>query len=311
MKPEFFASEVLGQCTPITRLLFIAIWCMADDDGRIVDNAKVIRAFAFPLDDSLASADVEAMVHELHRMKLVVRYEVDGRRYLMVRNFREHQHPKRPVASKLPAPEEGTVVEHVPHNAPTCSPHSTHNAPTQHPHVPRVTPSLGARRVEERRGEEVTPSASGAADDAGGLFAVTEIHEPETAPRDRAAPKKPKAEPKHPHFVEPYKSQVFEAWKQLGPVNGGRLTNAIGPCFRPPEDPGYIAPQWLVMGVVDYCGLVMRGKGSPFVGPEDCAKRLVTLARNCERLDHIDPVARVDANYMAIHGHRMPGSGAA
>jgi hypothetical protein len=128
----------------------------------------------------------------------------------------------------------------------------------------------------------------------------------------RAAAKTPKGERKYPHFVEPYRSQVFDVWKgKLGKVNEGLLTKAIGPCFRPPDDPAYVDPKWLVMGVVDYCGLVMQGRGSPWVGPDDCAKRLVTLARNCERLDNFDPVARVDANYMAIHGHRMPGAGAA
>jgi hypothetical protein len=176
--------------------------------------------------------------------------------------------------------------------------------PTSSPPVPHQSPTGGAcsgsgsGRVE---GEEGNGSA----------FAVTEIHEPEPSPRKRVVREKTGGESKHPHFVEPYRSQVFDAWKKLGAVNGGRLVNAIGPCFRPPEDAGYVPPEYVVMGVVDYCGLVPQGKGAPFAGPEDCAKRLMTLARNCERLDRVDPVARIDANFMAIHGHRMPGAGAA
>lgn len=129
------------------------------------------------------------------------------------------------------------------------------------------------------------------------------------SPRKRVAPKRT-AEPKHPHFVEPYRGQVIEAWQRLGAVNIGRLVNAIGPCFRPAGDPAHVPPAFVVMGVVDYCALVTKGKGAPFASPEDCAKRLLTLGRNCERLDATDPVARIDANFLAIHGHRMAGAGA-
>lgn len=131
------------------------------------------------------------------------------------------------------------------------------------------------------------------------------------APRRRVARQKPPGVAKYPHFGEPYRGQVIDAWKRLGAVDASRLVRAVGPCFRPPDDPGYVPPQFVVMGVVDYCGLVDKGKSAPFASPEDCAKRLLTLARNCERLDAVDPVARVDANFVAIHGHRMPGAGGA
>lgn len=274
IKPEFWHDEKLAPCDALTRLVFLGLISAADDFGRVLDNERVLDAFMFPE----TSDSVREPLANLSRMGRVQRGKTaSGQRIIQIVNWERHQKVDKPQP-KMAFPEIVELLE----VAPVRESFANHSRINREPLAPHTT----------------DPDLHTTEQDLG-------------APRDRVAPKKPKAEPKHPHFVEPYKSQVFEAWKKLGSFNGGRIVNAIGPCFRPPEDPGYIAPQWLVMGVGDYCALVTQGKGSPFVGPEDCAKRLVTLARNCERLDHFDPVARVDANYMAIHGHRMPGSGAA
>src|SRR5262249_6694453 len=53
----------------------------------------------------LTVADVDADLDELE--PLLMRYEVDGKRYLAVRSWHEFQHPQRPSKSKLPSPDEG------------------------------------------------------------------------------------------------------------------------------------------------------------------------------------------------------------
>ena len=36
IKPEFFTSEDIVALSPLARLLFIALWCEADREGRLV-----------------------------------------------------------------------------------------------------------------------------------------------------------------------------------------------------------------------------------------------------------------------------------
>jgi len=35
IKPEFFTSEDIVSLAPLTRLLYIALWCEADKEGRL------------------------------------------------------------------------------------------------------------------------------------------------------------------------------------------------------------------------------------------------------------------------------------
>lgn len=102
VRPEFFSSVPVAECSRIARLLSIALWCHADDDGRCVDDARVIRAFAFPMDEDITAAMVDAILEELHLRSRIARYVVDGRKYLQIHNFKEHQRPQKPLPSKLP-----------------------------------------------------------------------------------------------------------------------------------------------------------------------------------------------------------------
>jgi len=104
IKPEFFTSETMGKCSLRARLLFIGLWTQCDDEGRMIDNARILVGQLFPLDDDVDAKAVEADLRELASMKLIVRYEVEGRNYLAVSSFDEHQRVNRPTPSKLPAP---------------------------------------------------------------------------------------------------------------------------------------------------------------------------------------------------------------
>lgn len=127
IKPEFFSSPVVGQLTPLARLTWIATWVHADDEGRHDDHTALIRAQAFPFDAAVTVDDVEEHMKQLDQLGLIQRYEVDGRRYFVITNFAEHQHPNRPTGSKRPAPPlpsdsaasasltEGSVSAHEQH----------------------------------------------------------------------------------------------------------------------------------------------------------------------------------------------------
>lgn len=124
IKPEFFTSLTIADLPLSARLTFIGLWTHVDDDGRCVDEPRLVRAAVWPLDDRTA-ADVDADIRALHDASLILRYQHAGRRYMAIANWTEHQRIDKPKPSKLPAPEESTPVPPSPGtNAPDKPPTS-------------------------------------------------------------------------------------------------------------------------------------------------------------------------------------------
>lgn len=104
LKPEFAKSESIAALPRDVRLHFALLWTYADDDGRGIDNPKLIKAELWPLDDDATAETVEGWQAELERNGRIVRYEADGKRYFSVTNFDEHQKPQKRTDSKHPPP---------------------------------------------------------------------------------------------------------------------------------------------------------------------------------------------------------------
>lgn len=103
IKPGFFKNDDLADLGPEAMLLFAGLWTLADRAGRLEDRPKRIKAEIFPYFDY----DVDALLNQLSERGFVVRYEVDGARYVQVVNFDKHQNPhKDERASAIPAPGE-------------------------------------------------------------------------------------------------------------------------------------------------------------------------------------------------------------
>lgn len=115
IKPGFFKNEVLAEMPFETRLLFIGLWTLADREGRMEDRPKRIRAEIFALD----MIDIDPMLDRLRDDKFIVRYEVDGVRYIQVANFTKHQMPHhKEVASVIPAPPGCDQITRHPYDVP-------------------------------------------------------------------------------------------------------------------------------------------------------------------------------------------------
>ena len=96
-------DEDVASMSLAARLLWAYLPCHADREGRLRDSAFAIKAAIFPGD----AIDVDALIAELADRRHVVRYEVDGRRYLQIRNFAAYQFPHhRETASVIP-PAQG------------------------------------------------------------------------------------------------------------------------------------------------------------------------------------------------------------
>jgi hypothetical protein len=110
VKPEFWEDELLGVMPRDARLLFIATFNMADDEGILRWTPAYIKAQAFMYDDDLTLKDVDQLMRCLTDTGLVFPYVggVAKQQMAVVVNFRKHQRINRPQKSKLPAPSLGT-----------------------------------------------------------------------------------------------------------------------------------------------------------------------------------------------------------
>lgn len=106
IKPEFWEDEVVGLLSREARLLFIATFNLADDEGLLRWTAPYIKASAFMYDDDLSIVDITKCMHELSDAGLLFPYigGVARQQMAMVVNFRRHQKINRPQPGKLPPP---------------------------------------------------------------------------------------------------------------------------------------------------------------------------------------------------------------
>ena len=94
IKPEFWASEQVMECSPIARLLFIGLWNFCDDGGNHVDSDRTIKAEIFPGDD-ISSQDVRRLLDELSSNGLISLYSSNGKGFIHVTGW-QHQKIDRP-----------------------------------------------------------------------------------------------------------------------------------------------------------------------------------------------------------------------
>lgn len=103
VKPSFFTDLTIAELPIATRLTFIGLWTHVDDEGRCVDDARLVKAAIWPLDDAYTVRKVEADLALLESKGRIVRYEADGKRCIAVVNW-SHQKISHAQPSNLPAP---------------------------------------------------------------------------------------------------------------------------------------------------------------------------------------------------------------
>lgn len=98
IKPEFFTSEDIVSLSPYARLLYIALWCEADREGRLAWKPKTFKMRYLPGD----SIDINALCDEIVSAGLVRLYSDS---FAHIPAFHAHQHINpREAASQLPEP---------------------------------------------------------------------------------------------------------------------------------------------------------------------------------------------------------------
>lgn len=135
IKPEFFTSDQVAECSPNARLAFIGIWVFADDSGiHPASNAR-LKMEVFPA-DSFDKDAIGAMVQELNDAGLIESYMVNGESFWRVTGWDKHQKIDQPTY-KYPLPDG-----HIPSKVRRMSGESS----------PTSSRTFGVG--EERKGEE-------------------------------------------------------------------------------------------------------------------------------------------------------------
>lgn len=83
IKPEFWSSEQVVDCSPLARLLFIGLWNFCDDSGIHPRSPRRLKMLVFPADDFTAD-QVDSLIDELVAANLVTNYLVNAKCYLKV-----------------------------------------------------------------------------------------------------------------------------------------------------------------------------------------------------------------------------------
>lgn len=110
VKPQFWTSEQIADCSPNARLLFIGLWNFCDDYGVHPASSARLKMEVFP-SDGFSKDDVRDMVDELLAVELLKEYEVAGDRYWLVTGWDKHQKPDtRTGQYPLPGGEKGKTI---------------------------------------------------------------------------------------------------------------------------------------------------------------------------------------------------------
>lgn len=164
LKPDLWQSESLGSTSIEAMCLFVGLITQADDEGRLRGSVGRLRATLWPYKPTLDTARVERWLDELTARDLVQRYEVNGKPFICLPGWTEHQRIDRPSRSDIPAPPTHRMGVDEQHGEPDdAAPDSTS------PREPSLT--IASIPAGSGSGSGSTPSASELAMVARRLFA--------------------------------------------------------------------------------------------------------------------------------------------
>ena len=115
IKPTFWSSGQVLECSPITRLLFVGLWNFCDASGRRTFSEKQIKAQIFPSDDFTVE-QITSMLWELSGNGLIVVYRNGNNMLLEVTGWK-HQKIDNETSSKLPGPldDNSEIIQRAVH----------------------------------------------------------------------------------------------------------------------------------------------------------------------------------------------------
>ena len=110
LKESICTSDSVDSLSWFEEVLFYRLIVNCDDYGRFDGRPAIIKNRLFPLKESLTTKAISKAVNTLVIAGLVVLYEFEGKPYLYLPTWNDHQNV-RAKRSKYPSPE-GCVIAH-------------------------------------------------------------------------------------------------------------------------------------------------------------------------------------------------------
>ncbi|QNB45859.1 hypothetical protein BR63_05735 [Thermanaerosceptrum fracticalcis] len=106
IKESICTSENINNLTPEEEVFFYRLITKCDDFGRFDARPQVLRAMCFPWKvDQISIETIEKWLQSLVRENLIVLYTFEGKPYLEMVTWRDHQQV-RATKSKYPGPDD-------------------------------------------------------------------------------------------------------------------------------------------------------------------------------------------------------------
>jgi hypothetical protein len=105
-KADYFSDGELLRWHRDKRQTYSGLWAMAEDSGCLEDDCFEwkMAIWPSPLDADITVELLEQWRDELIEAGKLIPYEAEGKRYLFLRNFHQHEHPPNPQKPDLPLP---------------------------------------------------------------------------------------------------------------------------------------------------------------------------------------------------------------
>lgn len=108
--PDFWLDEELAELNPYTRLLYIGLWGICDDNHATLPfKPRWIKAQIFPYNDGV---DVDKYLEELIRAGKLRVFSENDDNFLWIKNFFKFQRVERPSAQKYPQYQAEKEITH-------------------------------------------------------------------------------------------------------------------------------------------------------------------------------------------------------
>lgn len=102
--PSMWTDKSFGSLSSDEKVLFISLFSLADDEGRISAEPMFLKAAAFPYDSMSAKKVTQVRDGVVAKMAHVRLYEANDEAYIALLKWAEYQKPKYAKDSKIPPP---------------------------------------------------------------------------------------------------------------------------------------------------------------------------------------------------------------
>jgi hypothetical protein len=103
LKPEHRSHRKVGPLSDRSYRLWVSLMCESDDEGRFIADVSQLRARTWPYHDVPLEA-VEVALQDIVKRGSIRLYRIGKSRFGYFLSWRDHQHPKYPTPSAIPAP---------------------------------------------------------------------------------------------------------------------------------------------------------------------------------------------------------------